>query len=116
MITRLQQEKAAVQMQGLQCLRMEEQAGYDQDALQTMSELLIQKERDISFLEAEMETYREQLQFKAVANFGEEGWQAIDVPQKLKSFSDLSLSGNSELLASFILQEENDWKHDISCD
>lgn len=57
MITRLQQEKAAVQMQALQYQRMmEELADYNQDALQTMSELLIKKEMDISFLEAEMET------------------------------------------------------------
>lgn len=106
MIMRLQEEKAAVQIQALQYQRMMgEQADYDQDTLQTMSELLIKKERDISFLEAEMETYRERLQFKTVAEFVE-GWQA---------FSNLSVSGNSELLASFHVQEENYGKHDSCC-
>lgn len=106
MIMRLQEEKSAVQIQALQYQRMMgEQADYDQDTLQTISELLIKKERDISFLEAEMETYRERLQFKTVAEFVE-GWQA---------FSNLSVSGNSELLASFHVQEENYGKHDSCC-
>ncbi|XP_030531196.2 probable myosin-binding protein 5 [Rhodamnia argentea] len=60
MITRLQAEKAAVQMEALQYQRMmEEQAEYDQEALQEISNLLAKREEDIKLLEAELEAYRE---------------------------------------------------------
>ncbi|XP_056175045.1 probable myosin-binding protein 5 [Syzygium oleosum] len=59
MITRLQAEKAAVQMEALQYQRMmEEQAEYDQEALQEISNLLAKREEDIKLLEAELEAYR----------------------------------------------------------
>ncbi|KAK4489069.1 hypothetical protein RD792_004863 [Penstemon davidsonii] len=60
MITRLQAEKAAVQMEALQYQRMmEEQAEYDQEALQVMKDLLLKREEDMKGLESELETYRE---------------------------------------------------------
>ncbi|XP_075491946.1 putative myosin-binding protein 5 [Primulina tabacum] len=60
MITRLQAEKAAVQMEALQYQRMmEEQAEYDQEALQVMKDMLLKREEDIKALESELETYRE---------------------------------------------------------
>ncbi|XP_010028475.1 probable myosin-binding protein 5 [Eucalyptus grandis] len=60
MITRLQAEKAAVQMEALQYQRMmEEQAEYDQEALQEISNLLAKREEDIKLLETELEAYRE---------------------------------------------------------
>uniref|UniRef100_A0A5B7A5I8 GTD-binding domain-containing protein n=1 Tax=Davidia involucrata TaxID=16924 RepID=A0A5B7A5I8_DAVIN len=60
MITRLQAEKAAVQMEALQYQRMmEEQAEYDQEALQVMKGLLTKREEEFKVLEAELETYRE---------------------------------------------------------
>ncbi|KAJ4916154.1 putative myosin-binding protein 5 [Raphanus sativus] len=59
MITRLQAEKAAVQMEALQYQRMmDEQAEYDQEALQSMNGLLVKREEDIKELEAEIEAYR----------------------------------------------------------
>ncbi|KAJ0237544.1 GTD-binding domain-containing protein [Hirschfeldia incana] len=59
MITRLQAEKAAVQMEALQYQRMmDEQAEYDQEALQSMSGLLVKREEDMRELEAEVEAYR----------------------------------------------------------
>ncbi|CAL1382857.1 unnamed protein product [Linum trigynum] len=59
MITRLQEEKASLQMEAQQCLRvMEDQAEYDMDALQMMNDLLAEKERVIQDLEAELEFYR----------------------------------------------------------
>ncbi|CAH8390956.1 unnamed protein product [Eruca vesicaria subsp. sativa] len=59
MITRLQAEKAAVQMEALQYQRMmDEQAEYDQEALQSMSGLLVKREEDMKELEAEIEAYR----------------------------------------------------------
>lgn len=60
MITRLQAEKAAVQMEALQYQRMmEEQAEYDQEALQVMKGLILKREEEIRVLESEIEVYRE---------------------------------------------------------
>lgn len=59
MITRLQEEKAALQMEALQYLRMmEEQAEYDNGELENTSDLLAEKEKEIQDLEAELEYYR----------------------------------------------------------
>lgn len=59
MITRLQEEKAALHMEALQCVRMmEEQEEYDVEALQKANELLAEKEKEIQDLEAELEVYR----------------------------------------------------------
>ncbi|KAJ1421775.1 GTD-binding domain [Sesbania bispinosa] len=59
MITRLQAEKAAVQMEALQYQRMmEEQAEYDEEALQATNDMLLKREEDIRAMEAELEIYR----------------------------------------------------------
>ncbi|KAK9054662.1 hypothetical protein SSX86_025741 [Deinandra increscens subsp. villosa] len=59
MITRLQQEKAALQMEALQYLRMmEEQAEYDMEALQKANELVEEKENEIQDLLNELDQYR----------------------------------------------------------
>ncbi|KAJ3705583.1 hypothetical protein LUZ61_009288 [Rhynchospora tenuis] len=61
MITRLQEEKAAMQMEALQYQRvMEEQVDYNQEALQKCNEIISQKEKYIEELEAELAIYREQ--------------------------------------------------------
>ncbi|MFS7939802.1 putative myosin-binding protein [Helianthus anomalus] len=60
MITRLQAEKASIEMEALQYQRMmEEQAEYDDEAIQILKDMLIQKEKDIKVMEAELEAYRE---------------------------------------------------------
>lgn len=65
MITRLQEEKAAVVMEALHYRRlMEEQVEYDQDALQVMRGLLTRRERKIRDLEAELDRYRERFQIE----------------------------------------------------
>ncbi|XP_019462209.1 PREDICTED: myosin-binding protein 3-like isoform X1 [Lupinus angustifolius] len=59
MITRLQEEKAAMQMEALQYQRMmEEQAEYDQEALQLLNELMVKREKEKQELEMELEEYR----------------------------------------------------------
>ncbi|CAL5201996.1 unnamed protein product [Lathyrus oleraceus] len=59
MITRLQAEKAAVQMEALQYQRMmEEQAEYDEEALEATNEMLLKREEELRALEAELEFYR----------------------------------------------------------
>ncbi|KAI3449735.1 hypothetical protein Pfo_006400 [Paulownia fortunei] len=60
MITRLQEEKAALHMEALQYLRMmEEQAEYDMEALGRANDLLADKEKELQDLEIELEFYRD---------------------------------------------------------
>lgn len=59
MINRLQEEKAAMQMEALQYQRMmEEQSEYDQEALQLLNELMVKREKEKQELEKELEVYR----------------------------------------------------------
>ncbi|KAG6489828.1 myosin-binding protein 1-like [Zingiber officinale] len=59
MITRLQEEKAAMQMEASQYLRLlEEQAEYDQEAIEKLNELLDEREKECLDMEAELETFR----------------------------------------------------------
>lgn len=59
MITRLQEEKAALQMDALQYLRMmEEQSEYDLEELDKSNSLLAEKEKEIQDLEADLEYFR----------------------------------------------------------
>ena len=59
MITRLQEEKASLQMEAHQYLRMmEEQAEYDNEELDKVNDLLTEKEKEIQDLEAELDYYR----------------------------------------------------------
>ncbi|XWS36891.1 hypothetical protein CRYUN_Cryun20dG0124400 [Craigia yunnanensis] len=62
MITRLQEEKAAMQMEALQYRRMmEEQSEYDQEALQFLNELMIKREKEKEELEKELEVYHKKV-------------------------------------------------------
>ncbi|KAI3466964.1 hypothetical protein Pfo_023627 [Paulownia fortunei] len=62
MINRLQEEKAAMQMEAFQYQRMmEEQSEYDQEALQLMNELMVKREKEKQELEKELEVYRKKL-------------------------------------------------------
>ncbi|KAE9615065.1 hypothetical protein Lal_00048252 [Lupinus albus] len=62
MITRLQEEKATMQMEALQYQRMmEEQAEYDQEALQLLNELMVKREKEKQELEKELEEYRQKV-------------------------------------------------------
>ncbi|KAK6927841.1 GTD-binding domain [Dillenia turbinata] len=62
MITRLQEEKAAMQMEALQYQRMmEEQSEYDQEALQLLNELMTKREKEKQELEKELEIYRKRV-------------------------------------------------------
>ncbi|XP_042419858.1 myosin-binding protein 3-like isoform X2 [Zingiber officinale] len=62
MITRLQEEKAAMQMEALQYQRMmDEQSEYDQEALQLLNELMVKREKENQELEKELELYRKKL-------------------------------------------------------
>ncbi|OIW18371.1 hypothetical protein TanjilG_31511 [Lupinus angustifolius] len=59
MITRLQEEKAALQMDALQYQRMmEEQLEYDDEAIQTSNDMVLKLEEEVEALETELEIYR----------------------------------------------------------
>lgn len=67
MITRLQEEKAALHMEALQYLRMmDEQSEYETEALQKANDLLAEKEKEIEYLEAKVEFYRKKLPDESV--------------------------------------------------
>ncbi|KAF7831102.1 myosin-binding protein 3 isoform X1 [Senna tora] len=62
MITRLQEEKAAMQMEALQYQRMmEEQSEYDQEALQLLNDLMLKREKEKQELEKELEEYKQKV-------------------------------------------------------
>ncbi|XP_061971216.1 probable myosin-binding protein 4 isoform X2 [Populus nigra] len=68
MITRLQEEKAALHMEALQYLRMmEEQAEYDVEALEKANDLLAEKEKEIQDLEAEIDSLQLNLSNESTA-------------------------------------------------
>ncbi|XP_057951750.1 probable myosin-binding protein 5 [Malania oleifera] len=97
MITRLQAEKAAVQMEALQYQRMmEEQAEYDEEALQVMKDLLAKREEEMKDLETEIGTYREK--YGCNGKVGTEGCddRAANDYQELHSQSYSSFSEKSE--------------------
>ncbi|KAF8020935.1 hypothetical protein BT93_G1369 [Corymbia citriodora subsp. variegata] len=63
MINRLQEEKAAMQMEALQYQRMmEEQSEYDQEALQLLNDLMVKREKEKEELEQELEMYRQRVE------------------------------------------------------
>ncbi|XP_061373806.1 myosin-binding protein 2 [Gastrolobium bilobum] len=62
MINRLQEEKAAMQMEALQYQRMmDEQSEYDQEALQILNELMLKREKEKLELEKELEICRKRV-------------------------------------------------------
>lgn len=86
MITRLQDEKASMQMEALQYKRMmEEQSEYNQEVLRNTNNLVAEKEKKIQFLELELVTYR--------TRFGDD-FDIEDTPRAklLSSGSEKSLS------------------------
>uniref|UniRef100_A0ACD5WQY5 Uncharacterized protein n=1 Tax=Avena sativa TaxID=4498 RepID=A0ACD5WQY5_AVESA len=67
MINRLQVEKAAMQMEALQYLRMmEEQADHDQEAIEKLNDLLTEREKDLLDMEAELENYESRFRGESI--------------------------------------------------
>lgn len=62
MINRLQEEKAAMQMEALQYQRMmDEQSEYDQEAMQLLNDLMLKREKEKHEVEKELEVYRKKV-------------------------------------------------------
>lgn len=123
MITRLQEEKAAVQMEALQYQRMmEEQAEYDQEALQLLNEILVKREKEKQELEKELEICRKSVlryeakerrekrrkvqesESQSPAEKGDENNEQNQTPdnqsRRIRASSSSSLSYNSDELLS----------------
>ncbi|KAL8153807.1 hypothetical protein V2J09_011567 [Rumex salicifolius] len=88
MITRLQADKASVQMEALQYQRMmDEQSEYDQEALSALHELLEKREYEMLDMQDELELYRERYGvFKDVVRRSEN----FDKSQSFSSFTERS--------------------------
>ncbi|BAT95517.1 myosin-binding protein [Vigna angularis] len=133
MITRLQEEKASLQMEALQYLRMmEEQAEYDKDQLDRVNDLLTEKEKDLQDLEAELEFYRSSMPNvePMVHNMHKESWdlrgekattQNTSVPNILRKFSssknlEVSRVGDeAKTGGTFILEFEEEKEYISQC-
>ncbi|XP_014510844.1 myosin-binding protein 1 [Vigna radiata var. radiata] len=133
MITRLQEEKAALQMEALQYLRMmEEQAEYDKDELDKVNDLLTEKEKELQDLEAELEFYRSSMPNvePMVHNMHKESWdlrgekattQNTGVPNILRKFSssknlEVSRVGDeAKTGGTFILEFEEEKEYISQC-
>ncbi|KAG6386140.1 hypothetical protein SASPL_155031 [Salvia splendens] len=91
MITRLQEEKAAVQMEALQYKRMmEEQAVYDQEAMQRMKSMLVKREEAIKVMGYELEEHGER--------YTAEG--SVDLSQVVNSCAKVSNDTNQDIVNS----------------
>ncbi|XP_055816977.1 myosin-binding protein 1-like isoform X2 [Solanum dulcamara] len=101
MITRLQEEKAALHMEALQCLRMmEEQAEYDNEALQNANDLLAQKEKEIQDLETKLELYKKKLGNMALFEDAlEASYDSIKAKQANTVYSDDSSTVPGDVIA-----------------
>ncbi|KAH9615760.1 hypothetical protein KSS87_019164 [Heliosperma pusillum] len=63
MISRLQEEKAAIEMEARQYQRiLEEKSSYDAEEMDILKEIIIRREREKHFLEREVEAYRKVLE------------------------------------------------------
>ncbi|CAL9756515.1 unnamed protein product [Musa acuminata subsp. burmannicoides] len=113
MITRLQEEKAAMQMEALHYQRMmEEQAEYDHEALQKCNELLTQREKEMQDLEAEMEIYRKSFTDKLSND------QAVELNG---NFHDKELESCNKSRENHVMHRDSRWsnfdslKNPLSC-
>ncbi|KAE8707393.1 Detected protein of unknown function [Hibiscus syriacus] len=96
MITRLQTEKAAVQMEALQYQRMmNEQAQFDQEALQEMYNMMVKTEEELQGLQAELEAYRQKYGFLKDFNFQKQSIKTGDRNSVTKLLS-YSFNGRTE--------------------
>ncbi|CAN6802826.1 unnamed protein product [Brassica oleracea] len=109
MITRLQEEKATFQMEALQNLRMmEEQAEYDLEAIQKLNELLVEREKVIQDLEAEIDYFRG-LENKKIQNcltgFDEERLYITSCLEKIENMVQEDVNG--EVLVDNLVTQES---------
>ncbi|KAL9264646.1 putative myosin-binding protein 6 [Drosera capensis] len=112
MITRLQAEKAAVQMEAVQYQRMmEEQAEYDEEALQVMRDIVAKREEDIRELEDELDLYREK--YGPIRDIDDIKQDPLDVKcDSFSSFTERSEQGSPHLSMSSRTEAEVEPEHE----
>ncbi|KAJ8761324.1 hypothetical protein K2173_001380 [Erythroxylum novogranatense] len=105
MINRLQEEKAAMQMEALQYQRMmEEQSEYDQEALQLLNELMIKREKEKQELEKEVEVYRKKVM----------GYEAKDKMKNMRKVKDGSSRSRTSSATCSISEDEDSHSIDLN--
>ncbi|XVF71401.1 hypothetical protein PTKIN_Ptkin12aG0034400 [Pterospermum kingtungense] len=107
MITRLQEEKATMQMEALQYQRMmEEQSEYDQEALQLLNELMIKREKEKEELEKELDVYRNKvLDYEAKENM-----------RLMKRSKDGSVQSRKSSAACSYEEDSDELSIDLNCE
>ncbi|KAI9086515.1 hypothetical protein K1719_031599 [Acacia pycnantha] len=106
MITRLQAEKAAVQMEASQYKRVtEEQSEYDEEALEAASEMLMRREDEIKALETELAIYREKHGCLSEDDFKD---LMIDLPEDSQEFRFQPYLSHASIGSSPIFSEGED--------
>ncbi|KAL0430384.1 UNVERIFIED_CONTAM: Myosin-binding protein 3 [Sesamum radiatum] len=104
MITKLQEEKSAMQMEALQYQRMmEEQAEYDQEALQLLNDLMMKREKEKQELEKELEMYRNKVL----------DYEARERMMVVKSTGDCSIDPHSEGEYDDISSDDTHQEHNL---
>ncbi|XP_072971244.1 myosin-binding protein 3-like isoform X2 [Typha angustifolia] len=106
MITRLQEERAAMQMEALQYQRMmEEQSEYDQEALHLLNEMMVKREKEKQVLEKELEVYRQKI---LLYEAKERRRMALHMANGMKRMSSVSSSATDSDDLSFDYCEPDD--------
>ncbi|CAN6447774.1 unnamed protein product [Victoria cruziana] len=92
MISRLQEEKAMIEMEARQYRRMiEEKAAYDAEEMNILKEILLRREREKLVLEKEVEVYREKLFTGKSEHSEEDGPSTMEATsEKFHGLSDLN--------------------------
>ncbi|XP_058005862.1 uncharacterized protein LOC110663222 isoform X2 [Hevea brasiliensis] len=87
MILRLQEDKASIEMEARQYQRViEEKCAYDEEKMNILKEILVRREREIHFLEKEIEAY-EQMNFMGNDQLEGDSSFKIDKKEQTPSFS-----------------------------
>nr|GMD47804.1 probable myosin-binding protein 5 isoform X1 [Ipomoea batatas] len=119
MITRLQAEKASMQMKASQYQRMmEEQAEYDREEKQILKDMILKREEEIEVLESELDVYREKFgpinlacsEFFEIEGEGDDEFHSLKF-QSLSSFGEISCFNDVLDHHEVYLDSDNDRSH-----
>ena len=107
MINRLQEQKAAMQMEAMQYRRlMEEQSEYDQEALQRLNDLVVKSDKERQDMERELELYRHKIHLYEVKERRKMSRQKAD-DQNGSSSTSSSAEDSDDLSQSFYEGDES---------
>uniref|UniRef100_A0ACD5W9D9 Uncharacterized protein n=1 Tax=Avena sativa TaxID=4498 RepID=A0ACD5W9D9_AVESA len=107
MINRLQEQKAAMQMEAMQYQRlMEEQSEYDQEALQRLNDLAVKRDKERQDMERELELYRHKIHLYEAKERRKLSGQKVD-DQNGSSSASSSAEDSDDLSQSFYEGDES---------